>query len=92
MLNRVSNILRFLRSCQNSNTLLSGVASWRVEGRPSARTRRRRHVKWSANSLERFEDRLVLSANPAHDLVQLDQLRNDPLFSEVDGDTGTGSD
>ncbi len=34
----------------------------------------------------------MLSANPAHDLIQLDQLRNDPLFSEVDGETGTGAD
>ena len=87
MLNPVSRLLRFLTSSGNSVSSPGTPASSRCSAR---RLRRRKRIAASV-STELYEQRLVLSANPAHDLVRLDQLRNDPLFTAVDGDTGTGS-
>ena len=91
MPDRLSRFLSFLRSCDGTNSFFSGSLPRGMASRLSTRTRRRSRGVFTT-AMEQFEERLVLSANPAHDLVQLDQLRNDPLFNGIDGDTGTGSD
>jgi len=84
----VSSLLQRLRRSFSSSPLVKSVQH---AARKQGFGQGRRRAATQALSIECYEPRLVLSANPAHDLIQLDQLRNDPLFSEVDGETGTGS-